>query len=159
MYQKKEKNKRISGNRSVLSAAVLMAFALMFVMLMVPVKTYAEEKASERNQDAGSGIKITVTGDVSAEPKKEETKETATETLPDIEIYIDVPEGYFSDRATVTFRLKTKDGSMHKIKNVKAKTGKKGTYQDVTSTMSLEITENCTVHTEYKPRAVQPYGS
>ena len=56
MYQKKEKNKRISGNRPVLSVAVLMVVTLMFTMLAVPVKTYAEEKASERNQDAGSGI-------------------------------------------------------------------------------------------------------
>ena len=146
MYLKKEKNKRISGNRPVLSAAVLIAVALMFTMLTVPVKTYAEEKASERNQDAGSGIKITVTGDVSSEPAKGENRETATETLPEIEIYIDVPDGYFSDRATVTFRLKTKDGSMPKIKNVKARTGKKGTYKDVTESMSLEITEDCTVH-------------
>ncbi len=145
MYQKKEKNKRISDIRPVLSVAVLMAFALMFTMLTVSVKTYADEKASDKTHDAGSGIKITVTGDVSSEPAKAED-DTSKETLPDIEIYIDIPEGYFSDRATVTFRLKTKDGSMPKIKNVKAKTGKKGTYQDVTSAMSLEITENCTVH-------------
>ena len=57
-----------------------------------------------------------------------------------------MPDGYFSDKATVSFRLKTKDGSMPKIKNVKAKTGKKGTYQDVTESMALEITEDCTVH-------------
>ena len=48
MYQKKEKNKRISDIRPVLSVAVLMAFALMFTMLTVSVKTYADEKASDR---------------------------------------------------------------------------------------------------------------
>ncbi len=141
MYQKKEKNKRMSDIRSALSVTVLMTFAMIFTILTVPVKTYAEEKTAE----AGSGIKITVTGDVSADSAKL-ADDASKETLPDIEIYIDVPEGYFSDKATVTFRLKTKDGSMPKIKNVKAKTGKKGTYQDVTSAMSLEITEDCTVH-------------
>ena len=68
------------------------------------------------------------------------------ETLPDIEIYIDVPDGYFSDRATVTFRLTTKDGSMPQIESVKAKVGKDGKYQDVTTVMRLDITEDCTVH-------------
>ena len=68
------------------------------------------------------------------------------DSLPDIEIYIDVPDGYFSDKVTVTFRLQTKDGTMPEISNVKAKAGKKGKYEDVTNSMSLELTDNGTVH-------------
>ena len=85
----------------------------------------------------------------SSEPKKEEkaaTTPSPTETLPDIEIYIDIPDGYFSEKAVITFSLKSKDGSMPKIQSVKAKAGKDGKYQDVTATMRFEITEDCMVH-------------
>ena len=133
-----------------MSLAVLLAFALAFSLLALPEKVNAEEKTTGASQDSGQDIRITVTGDVSSEPSKasddKEVKNSSEEPLPDIEIYIDVPDGYFSDKAIVTFRLKTKDGSMPKIRNVKAKTGKKGTYQDVTESMILEITEDCTVH-------------
>lgn len=76
----------------------------------------------------------------------EHTAATPADTLPDIEIYIDVPDGYYSTSVTVTFRLQTKDGSMPEISNVKARLGKKDKYTDVTDTMSLVITENGTVH-------------
>ena len=76
----------------------------------------------------------------------EPTAATPADTLPDIEIYIDVPDGYYSTSVTVTFRLQTKDGSMPEISNVKARLGKKEKYTDVTDTMSLVITENGTVH-------------
>ena len=141
--------------KSLMSVAVLLALTLVFSAIALSEKVYADEKAAGASQAPGTDIKITVTGDASLEPAKaaeipeskdNEIKTDPTEPLPDIEIYIDVPEGYFSDRTTVTFRLKTKDGSMPKIKNVKAKTGKKGTYQDVTESMALEITEDCTVH-------------
>ena len=141
--------------KSLMSVAVLLALTLVFSAMALSEKAYADEKAAGASQAPGTDIKITVTGDASSEPSKtedipesknSEIKADPTEPLPDIEIYIDVPDGYFSDRATVTFRLKTKDGSMPKIKNVKAKTGKKGTYQDVTESMALEITEDCTVH-------------
>ena len=72
--------------------------------------------------------------------------ENISEVLPDIGIYIDIPNGYFNDKATVTFSLKTKDGSMPSIKSVRARAGKKDKYTDVTDTMKLEITEDCTVH-------------
>ena len=91
----------------------------------------------------------TVSPNPSSEPKKEDkaaTTPSPTETLPDIEIFIDIPDGYFSDKAVVTFSLKSKDGSMPKIQSVKAKAGKDGKYQDVTATMRFEITEDCTVH-------------
>ena len=150
MFQENEKKKRIFNLKKTLYTVMLMSLTLIISTLTFSQKIYAEEKTDDTSENVGSDIKITVTGDLSTEPSKaaddKETKDSSAEKLPDIEIYIDVPEGYFSDRATVTFRLKTKDGSMPKIKNVKAKTGKKGTYQDVTSAMSLEITENCTVH-------------
>ena len=91
----------------------------------------------------------TVSPNPSSEPKKEDkvaTTPSPAETLPDIEIFIDIPDGYFSDKAVVTFSLKSKDGSMPKIQSVKAKAGKDGKYQDVTTTMRFEITEDCTVH-------------
>lgn len=141
--------------KSLMYVAVLLALTLIFSAMALSENVYADEKAATASQAPGTEIKITVTGDASSEPSKtedipesknSEIKADSTEPLPDIEIYIDVPGGYFSDRATVTFRLKTKDGSMPKIKNVKAKTGKKGTYQDVTESMILEITEDCTVH-------------
>ena len=147
MFQEK---KRIFNLEKILYTLLLMSLTIIVSALTLSQKVYAEEKDDGTSKNAGSDIKITVTGDLSTEPSKaadaKETKDSSAEILPDIEIYIDVPEGYFSDKATVTFRLKTKDGSMPKIKNVKARIGKKGTYQDVTSSMSLEITENCTVH-------------
>ena len=147
MFQEK---KRIFNLEKILYTAFFMSLVIITSALTFSQKIHAEEKADNTSKNAGADIKITVTGDLSTEPSKaaddKETTDSSAEILPDIEIYIDVPDGYFSDRATVTFRLKTKDGSMPKIKNVKAKTGKKGTYQDVTSVMSLEITENCTVH-------------
>ena len=150
MFQENEKKKRIFNLKKTLYTAMLMSLTLVISTLTFSQKIYAEEKTDDTSKNSGSDIKITVTGDLSTEPSKatddKETKNLSAEKLPDIEIYIDVPDGYFSDKATVTFRLKTKDGSMPKIKNVKAKTGKKGTYQDVTETMSLEITEDCTVH-------------
>ena len=72
--------------------------------------------------------------------------ETAGDTLPDIEIYIDVPEGFYNESTTVRFSLKTKDGSMPSIKSVRARAGKKDNYTDVTESMSLVITEDCTVN-------------
>ena len=72
--------------------------------------------------------------------------EIASDTLPDIEIYIDVPEGFFNESTTVRFSLKTKDGSMPSIKSVRARAGKKDNYTDVTESMSLVITEDCTVN-------------
>ena len=147
MFQEK---KRFFNLEKILYTLLLMSLTIIVSALTLSQKVYAEEKDDGTSKNAGSDIKITVTGDLSTEPSKaaddKETKDSSAEILPDIEIYIDVPEGYFSDKATVTFRLKTKDGSMPKIKNVKARIGKKGTYQDVTSSMSLEITENCTVH-------------
>lgn len=96
---------------------------------------------------SASEITGTPTPTAATEPKPTDASVTApAETLPDIEIYIDVPDGYFSDRATVTFRLTTKDGSMPQIESVKAKVGKDGKYQDVTTVMRLDITEDCTVH-------------
>ena len=79
MYQETEKNKKPANRKMVMSVSVLLAFALAFSVLAVPEVIYAEE-VTDTFQDPG----------------------------PDIEIYIDVPEGYFNDKATVTFRLKPK---------------------------------------------------
>lgn len=83
---------------------------------------------------------------VRADNDKAITEEIPADNLPDIEIYIDVPDGYYSEKVSVSFRLRTKDGSMPDIKSVKARVGKKGSYTDVTESMTLEITEDCTVH-------------
>ncbi len=140
MYQ--EKNKTV---RRVCKFAVMMLMS--FVILHNNTSLLTDVSAAEP-----TGIPTVSPGPTSApssEPKKED-KAAATpspaETLPDIEIFIDIPDGYFSEKAVVTFSLKSKDGSMPKIQSVKAKAGKDGKYQDVTATMRFEITEDCTVH-------------
>ena len=96
----------------------------------------------------GADIKVSNPDMPESSQKSEEdnSENTSSKTLPDIEIYIDIPDGYYNEKATVTFSLKTKDGSMPSIKSVKARAGKKGSYTDVTETMNLEITEDCTIH-------------
>ena len=92
-----------------------------------------ESKKEESGSSTQAGLKL-------------DQAEASNENLPDIEIYINVPDGYFNDSATVTFSLKTKDGSMPSIKSVKARAGKKDNYIDVTVSMNLVITEDCTVN-------------
>ncbi len=122
MYRKKKETKQLSSKPP---AVMLTAMLCLLVM-------------------AGTFNYIPVSADEPDNPQK--TIDAPADSLPDIEIYIDVPDGYFSDRVTVTFRLKTKDGAMPEISNVKAKAGKKGKYEDVTDTMSMELTDNGTVH-------------
>ena len=61
----------------------------------------------------------------------------------EFEILIDVPAGYFGSSVTVRFAFQ---GKQPEITQVKAKAGKKGQYVDVTQTMSLDVTEDCTVY-------------
>ena len=156
MYRKKKELKSISSKRLALlsvTAMILLAFVTVFNSTSVsaeePKTTASTEKAvssktivpittDQAGLTPGTGTTADITNDTSLT--------APVETLPDIEIYIDVPDGYYSDKVTVTFRLQTKDGSMPEISSVKAKAGKKGKYEDVTDTMSLTITENGTVH-------------
>ena len=136
MYQEKKKTMR-----RVCKLAVMMLIS--FIILHNNTFLLTDVSAAEPTGTS------TVSPNPSSEPKKEDkaaTTPSPTETLPDIEIFIDIPDGYFSDKAVVTFSLKSKDGSMPKIQSVKAKAGKDGKYQDVTATMRFEITEDCTVH-------------
>ncbi len=134
MLCKKEKyNKRFLITRTII--AILISVFMTLNMASFNVTVSAAETASP------------VPSEPESNPKPTDTPiSTPAGTLPDIEIYIDVPEGYFSDRATVTFRLTTKDGSMPQIQSVKARAGKDDKYQDVTTVMRFEITEDCTVH-------------
>ena len=122
MYRKKRETKQLSSK-----PLVVMLTAMLCLLVLAGTFNYIPESADEPDN-----------------PQK--TIDAPADSLPDIEIYIDVPDGYFSDRVTVTFRLKTKDGAMPEISNVKAKAGKKGKYEDVTETMSMELTDNGTVH-------------
>ncbi len=123
------RNKKI-----IMTLAVLL---MVFVNNFMPIPVSADETPSATLKSSNEMLVESSKNGVVAAP---------ADTLPDIEIYIDVPDGYFCDKVTVTFRLKTKDGTMPEISGVKAKAGKKGKYEDVTETMSLDITENGTVH-------------
>jgi len=152
MYQEKEKKKRSIKGIKGIRTVILMLLAIVFTVSGIPEIVYADEQADTATVSSTS---VSASSAPSSEPAKSsekvtdsgnDDKGTDTEPLPDIEIYIEVPAGYFSDRATVTFSLKSKDGSMPKIQSVKAKAGKDGKYEDVTATMKLDITEDCTVH-------------
>lgn len=72
---------------------------------------------------------------------------SGSEVAFDVKIAINVPEGWFSDKAKVSFEVEELSGSADfKVKSVKAKIGQNGSYQDVTDDMSLEVTENCSVY-------------
>ena len=118
----------------IMTLAVLL---LVFVNNFMSITVSADETPSATLKSSNETLVESSKNGVVAAP---------ADTLPDIEIYIDVPDGYFCDKVTVTFRLKTKDGIMPEISGVKAKAGKKGKYEDVTETMCLDITENGTVH-------------
>lgn len=140
MYQEKKKTMR-----RVCKFAVMMLMS--FIILHNNTSLLTDVSAAEPTRTPT--VSPNPTSAPSSEPKKEDKAAitpSPTETLPDIEIFIDIPDGYFSDKAVVTFSLKSKDGSMPKIQSVKAKAGKDGKYQDVTTTMRFEITEDCTVH-------------
>ena len=140
MYQEKKKTMR-----RVCKLAVMLLIS--FIILHNNTSLLTDVSAAE---PAGTPTVIpNLTSAPSSEPKKEDkaaTTPSPTENLPDIEIFIDIPDGCFSEKAVVTFSLKSKDGSMPKIQSVKAKAGKDGKYQDVTTTMRFEVTEDCTVH-------------
>jgi len=72
---------------------------------------------------------------------------SGNEAAYDVKISINVPEGWYSDKAKVTFEVEDLSAAADfKIKSVKAKIGQNGSYQDVTDDMSLEVTENCSVY-------------
>ena len=143
MYRKKKEMKSISSKRlAILSVAAL--FLLVFVATFNSTSVSADEPTVPAATTEQAGLTQPI--GTEADTVKDTSLTAPAETLPDIEIYIDVPDGYYSDKVTVTFRLQTKDGSMPEISSVKAKAGKKGKYEDVTDTMSLTITENGTVH-------------
>ena len=125
---------------------ILSVIAVIFVVMIMNVPVYAAEPTPtsrqlvEKSEDEPGSDSSTQLG------MKSDQTVTANDTLPDIEIYIDVPKGFFNESATVAFSLKTKDGSMPSIKSVRARAGKKDNYTDVTESMSLVITEDCTVN-------------
>ena len=134
MFHKKEKNNRRRLICRIVTA-ILVTVSLTLNAAQFNIRVLGAENASP------------VPSESDGNPKPADTSVvTPAENLPEIEIYIDVPEGYFSDRATVTFRLTTKDGSMPQIQSVKARAGKDGKYEDVTTVMRFDITEDCTVH-------------
>ncbi len=68
---------------------------------------------------------------------------------PSVKITINTPSGWYprGTSAKVTFGVEDiLDTGNFAIKNVRAKIGQNGTYQDVTEDMFIEISENCTVY-------------
>lgn len=66
---------------------------------------------------------------------------------PNIRITINQPQGWYNDRATVTFGVKDISSTGNfEIAMVQAKVGQNGSWSDVTEDMKLEVSENCTVY-------------
>ena len=112
MYRKKRKPKYLNNKRKIL-ALLIMATLLVFTNTLNQTSVSADEPTvpavttEQAGLTQGTGTTAVITNDASLT--------APAETLPDIEIYIDVPDGYYSDKVTVTFRLQTKDGSMPEI--------------------------------------------
>lgn len=68
---------------------------------------------------------------------------------PNVVIYINKPENWSSDNATVTFRVSdtAKTGNFELVK-LSAKIGQNGSWMDITEDKKLEISENCTVYAQ-----------
>ncbi len=64
----------------------------------------------------------------------------------EMEILIDIPNGFYKDTATVTFQVVGSNENSPKIVSVKARAGRKGPYLDVMESMTLDITDDCTVY-------------
>ena len=124
---------------------ILPVITVIFTVMILNVPVNAAEPTPTSRQLVEKSEEPESTNDTQPEMNSEQA-ETANDALPDIEIYIDVPEGFFKESATATFSLKTKDGSMPGIRSVRARAGKKDNYTDVTESMSLVIMDDCTVN-------------
>ncbi|MBR4343445.1 MAG: DUF4366 domain-containing protein [Lachnospiraceae bacterium] len=157
MKSRIEKPKSIN-KRLAFKTIFIIAVAILLIERISLISVHADEMTSEDGTsrqvvgklEDGDSTDIKELNPDMPEPSQKSGEDnsgnTSLETLPDIEIYIDIPDGYYNEKTTITFSLKTKDGSMPSIKSVKARAGKKGSYTDVTETMNLEITEDCTIH-------------
>jgi len=68
---------------------------------------------------------------------------------PNVAIYINKPDGWYNDTATVTFKVSdtAKTGNFELVK-LQAKIGQNGSWMDITEDKKLEITENCTIYAQ-----------
>lgn len=68
---------------------------------------------------------------------------------PNVVIYINKPDNWHSDTATVTFQVMdaARTGNFELVK-LQAKVGQNGSWVDVTEDKKLEISENCTVYVQ-----------
>ena len=68
---------------------------------------------------------------------------------PNVAIYINRPDGWYNDTATVTFKVSdtAKTGNFELVK-LQAKIGQNGSWMDITEDKKLEITENCTIYAQ-----------
>ncbi len=87
-----------------------------------------------------------VPGNESKEKKEEKQEEPA---VPNVKITITEPSGWHRKEATVKISAEdTENSGDFVIKSVKGKIGQGGSWTDITDTMSLELSENCTVYVE-----------
>lgn len=68
---------------------------------------------------------------------------------PNVTISINKPEGWYNEKATVTFTVTdVAHTGNFEIAKIQAKVGQNGSWTDVTEDRKLEISENCTVYVQ-----------
>lgn len=68
---------------------------------------------------------------------------------PNVAIYINKPDGWYSDSATVTIKVSdTAKTENFELVKLSAKIGQNGSWMDITEDKKLEITENCTIYAQ-----------
>lgn len=78
-----------------------------------------------------------------------EDYKACTYKQPNVTVQIKQPEGWYNDRATITFSVTdaAHTGNFEIVK-IQAKVGQNGSWTDVTEDRKLEVSENCTVYVQ-----------
>lgn len=68
---------------------------------------------------------------------------------PNVSITIQVPEGWYRDKAKITVSVADlKHTGNFEIAKIEAKIGQSGSFQDITEDKCIEVSENCTVYVQ-----------
>lgn len=68
---------------------------------------------------------------------------------PNVSITIQVPEGWYRDKAKITVSVSDlKHTGNFEIARIEAKIGQSGSFQDITEDKCIEVSENCTVYVQ-----------
>lgn len=117
----------------------------------IPPETQAESAAA-KDVSAETQPESAAAEEISAEVQAEsaaavETAAEAPAEQPEVQITINAPEGWQSDRAKVSIRVEdVRNTGAFSIAKVEARISENGVWSDVTQGMEVEVAGNCSVY-------------